>query len=138
MTRKIALIASTALALTAAPLLAETAADITFDPTNTLAGKEDRVSTVSALNGGDVVTSDGVILGQIEEFTINADERAVIQIDVEAGLRYDGDTMLLMIDPANVTVAEGSVAVEPTDDELYASIGLGGQNTAGPVEIDYK
>ena len=46
--------------------------------------------------------------------------------------------MLLMIDPANVTVAEGSVAVEPTDDELYASIGLGGQNTAGPVEIDYK
>ena len=134
MTRKIALIASTALALTAAPLLA----DVTFDPTNTLAGKEDRVSTISAIEGGDVVTSDGVLLGQIEEFTINSADRAVIQIDVEAGLRYDGDTMLLMIDPANVTVAEGSVAVEPTDDELYASIGLGGQNTAGPVEIDYK
>lgn len=135
MTRKIALIASTALALTAAPLFA---GDVKFDPSNTLAGKEDRVSTVSALNGGDVVTSDGIILGQIEEFTINADERAVIQIDVEAGLRYDGDTMMLMIDPEHVTVAEGSVAVEPTDDELFAAVGLGGQNTAGAVEIDFQ
>lgn len=138
MTRKIALIASTALALTAAPLLAETAADITFDPTNTLAGKEDRVSTISAINGGDVVTSDGVLLGQIEEFTVNSEDRAVIQIDVEAGLRYDGDTMLLMIDPEHVTVAKGSVAVEPTNDELFAAVGLGGQNSAGAVEIDFK
>ncbi|WP_299042397.1 hypothetical protein [uncultured Tateyamaria sp.] len=134
MTRKMTLIATTALALAAAPLLA----DVTFDPTNTLAGKEDRVSTVSAIQGGDVVTSDGVLLGQIEEFTINSDDRAVIQIDVEAGLRYDGDTMMLMIDPKHVTVADGSVAVEPTNDELFAAIGLGGQNTAGAVEIDYK
>ncbi|KIC48552.1 PRC-barrel domain-containing protein [Tateyamaria sp. ANG-S1] len=137
MTRKIALIASTALALSAAPLLADDAV-ITFDPANTLAGKEDRVSTISAIEGGDVVTSDGVLLGQIEEFSINEDDRAVVQIDVEAGLRYEGDTMLLTIAPENVSVANGSVAVEPTDDELFAAIGQGGRNTVGELEIDFK
>ncbi|APX11703.1 hypothetical protein [Tateyamaria omphalii] len=137
MTRKIALIASTALALSAAPLLAENAT-ISFDPTNTLAGQEDRVSTISAIEGGNVVTSDGVLLGQIEEFSINDQDRAVVQIDVEAGLRYDGDTMLLMIDPEHVTVANGGVAVEPTNDELFAAIGQGGQNSAGALEIDFK
>ncbi|WP_147105884.1 PRC-barrel domain-containing protein [Tateyamaria sp. syn59] len=133
MTRKIALIASTALALSAAPLLAEDA-PIAFDPTNTLAGQEDRVSTISAINGGDVVTSDGVVLGQIEDFSFNENDRAVVQIDVEADLRYDGDTMLLMIDPEHVSVAEGSIALEPTDDELFAAV----EPAAGRIEIDFK
>ncbi|MBY5932303.1 hypothetical protein KUV51_04760 [Tateyamaria omphalii] len=138
MTRKIALIASTALALSAAPLLADDYANMKFDPANTLAGDTDRVTTIAAIEGGNVVTSDGVLLGQIEDFNIGEGDRAEIMIDLEAGLRYNGDTMDLTIDPSNVTVVDGGVAISPSNDELYASIGAGGNNAAGPLEIDFQ
>ncbi|WP_299612255.1 hypothetical protein [uncultured Tateyamaria sp.] len=138
MTRKFALIASTALVVSAAPLLADDYSGMKFDPANTLAGDTNRVATIDTTEGGNVVTSDGVLLGQIEDFNIGENDRAEIMIDMEAGLRFDGDTMDLTIDPENVTVVNGGVALSPSADDLYAAVGLGGQNTAGPVEIDFK
>ncbi|MEL6452463.1 MAG: hypothetical protein AAFQ19_14500 [Pseudomonadota bacterium] len=130
--RKTALIASTAVALTAAPLLANTT-DYMFDATKTLAGQVDDVAVVGATVGDQIVTREGKLLGTIEEFKINDEGRAHVMVDLEADLLFQGDTMDLTIDPANVAVLDGAIALNASEEELFDAQGARG----GAVQVDF-
>jgi len=132
MKRKFALIASTALMLSAAPLMADDYASMKFDPANTLAGDTDQVTTVAALEGGNIVTSDGILLGQIEDFNIGEDSRVEIRVDLEGDLRIDGSHMDLTIDPENVTVVNGGVALNASEEDVYTARE---PSTVGDIEV---
>ncbi|MEX0369458.1 MAG: hypothetical protein AB3N09_02435 [Tateyamaria sp.] len=132
MKRNFALIASTALMLSAAPLLAGDYGEMKFDPANTLAGDTDQVSTIAAIEGGNIVTSDGILLGQIEDFNISEDSRVAIRVDLEADLRIDGSHMDLTIDPENVTVVDGGVALNATEEDVYTARE---PSTVGDIEV---
>ncbi|MFL4470899.1 hypothetical protein ACERZ8_13775 [Tateyamaria armeniaca] len=133
MTRKFALIASTAVALIAAPAFAETdPSDVTYDPTNTLAGQQ--VAQIDATIGSPVVMRDGEELGEVEEFKFLEDGRASIVIDMAAGLRLDGDTIELITDADNLTVVGSIIAVNADEDELYKAVGVKG---AGPNKVEF-
>ncbi|WP_299140697.1 hypothetical protein [uncultured Tateyamaria sp.] len=129
--RKSALIASTALTLAATPLLANTG--YTFDASNTLAGETDTVAVIGAITGDQIVTREGELLGTIEEFKVTDQGRAHVKVDLEADLLFQGDTMDLTIDPANVTVLDGAVALNASQEELYAARGAVG----GAVKVDF-
>ncbi|WP_299297921.1 hypothetical protein [uncultured Tateyamaria sp.] len=129
--RKSALIASTALTLAATPLLANTG--YTFDASNTLAGETDTVAVIGAITGDQIVTREGELLGTIEEFKVTDEGRAHVKVDLEADLLFQGDTMDLTIDPANVTVLDGAVALNASQEELYAARGAVG----GAVKVDF-
>ncbi|WP_299370097.1 hypothetical protein [uncultured Tateyamaria sp.] len=130
--RKNALIASTAIALAATPLLANT--DYKFDASNTLAGEVYSVDVMGDKVGDQIVTREGELLGTLEDFKITEDGRAHMQVDLEADLLFEGDTMDLTIDPANVTILDGAVALNASEEELFAARGAVG----GAVQVDYK
>jgi len=129
--RKKALIASTAVALTAAPLMAGSA--YKFDASNTLAGAADTVTVIGSTVGDQIWTKDGDMLGTVEVFKITDEGRAHVQVDLEADLLFQGDTMDLTIDPANVTVLDGAIAVNATQRDLYNARGAEG----GAVKVDF-
>ena len=131
---KMTLIASTALTLTAAPLLADGHA-VSYDAANTLAGQTDAVTTIDMAGGGMVFFKDGGMLGTIEDFEIDNDNRAEVIIDLAAETKFLGDRMILTIDPANVSVANGSIALNASEDELFAQQNNGGEQDV--IRVDF-
>lgn len=134
MLRKTTLIASTVLALSTAPLLADGHA-VVYDANNTLAGKTDEVTTIDMAGGGMVFTNDGAMLGVIEDFDIDSQNRAEVIIDLAAETKFLGDRLILSTDPENVTVANGSIAVNATENELFAQSNNGGSQKY--IRVDF-
>lgn len=118
MTRKTTLIASTLLALSAGPLIAADHA-VEYDPANTLAGETADVTTINMADGGSVWTNGGIELGKIVDFSIDNQNRATIRIDLGGEAKFTGDTLLLSVDPSDVTVMNGSLAVNASEQELF-------------------
>lgn len=118
MTRTKLIIASTILTISAAPVWAGSNV-IAFDAANTLAGQTAEVSTISVENGGSVFTNSGVELGKITDFSIDNQQRAEIFIDLANDSKFKGERMVLSADPADITVKEGSIAVNASEDELF-------------------
>lgn len=134
MTRYYTLIATTALALSASPLLAQSTA-VPFDPANTLQGKTAEVMSIGAEMGGTVFTSDGMEVGRITDFEIDNQNRAYFIIDVAADSNFNGDRLILTADPEDVTVANGSVALSATENELQAMEATSGDADALRIDL---
>ncbi|WP_299280532.1 hypothetical protein [uncultured Tateyamaria sp.] len=130
--RKTALIASTAIALAATPLLASTET-YTFDPAKSLAGSADMVTVIEQTVGDQVISEDGTLIGTIETFEVNDEGRAYVMVDLEADLLFEGDTMELTIAPADVAVFDGAIVLAATQEELYQARGA----TGGSVKVDF-
>lgn len=126
MKRKTALIASTVLALTAAPLLAEGHA-VMYDAENTLEGKTADVTTMEAMSGGSVFLTSGMEFGKIEEFSIDNQDRAEIIIDVDPATKFVAERIILTADAKDVTVKDGSIALNASEDTLFAQKSTAGE-----------
>ncbi|MDF3413981.1 hypothetical protein HKX54_05910 [Sulfitobacter sp. M57] len=89
-----------------------------YDPTR-MAMTQQQYDALNAAIGAEFKTSDGKVLGMIEDVTIDGQGNPNLEVDLNDDTKIDADNLVITLLPDSIVLKEGKIFIDTSEDNLY-------------------